>query len=160
MRDQEGNVQLDMTPDASIYGAIVLGACDCDEAETISTAESLHEKLSVDTKVGGMARYVGDEYQRVAEDRDHVPGNPWFIATLWYAQYLILRAESVEDLTNGARTMIEWVASHALPSGVLAEQVNPYTDAPLSVSPLTWSHASVVITVADYVKKMRELSHT
>jgi len=43
---------------------------------------------------------------------------------------------------------------------VLAEQVNPYTDAPLSVPPLTWSHASVVITVADYVEKMKELSES
>ena len=35
---------------------------------------------------------------------------------------------------------------HALEAGVLAEQVNPYTNEPISVSPLTWSHATVVST--------------
>jgi GH15 family glucan-1,4-alpha-glucosidase len=53
---------------------------------------------------------------------------------------------------------LEWVAQHGLRSGVLAEQVDPYTDAPLSVSPLTWSHAEVLMTVHDYVDKFRELS--
>ena len=49
-------------------------------------------------------------------------------------------------------------AEHALPSGVLAEQVNPYSDAPLSVSPLTWSHASFVSTVHDYVQAQLRLA--
>ena len=46
---------------------------------------------------------------------------------------------------------------HGLKSGVLAEQVDPYTDAPLSVSPLTWSHAEVLITIHDYVERYAEL---
>jgi hypothetical protein len=46
--------------------------------------------------------------------------------------------------------------SRALPSGVLAEQVHPYTGQPISVSPLTWSHATFVAVVADYLHKLQE----
>jgi GH15 family glucan-1,4-alpha-glucosidase len=39
-----------------------------------------------------------------------------------------------------------------LPSGVLAKQVHPFTEDPLSVSPLTWSHAAFVSAVQAYLK--------
>ncbi len=48
--------------------------------------------------------------------------------------------------------IIEWVADRALRSGVLAEQVNPYTDEPLSVAPLTWSHAAFITVVQEYLR--------
>ena len=35
----------------------------------------------------------------------------------------------------------------------MAEQINPYANAPLSVSPLTWSHAALVKAVHEYVQK-------
>src|SRR5207237_2700883 len=41
--------------------------------------------------------------------------------------------------------------------GVLAEQVNPYTTEPISVSPLTWSHATVVSTAIKYLEKLEQL---
>ncbi len=161
LTDDSGEVyQLDMTPDSSAYGAILLGVCDCSDPETIATAEALREELWVNTEVGGLARYAGDHYHRVEDDLGRVPGNPWFISTLWYAQYLILRASSVGELRERALPIMEWTADHALPSGVLAEQVNPYTNEPLSVSPLTWSHASAVVTVLDYLDRRRELSQT
>jgi glucoamylase len=47
------------------------------------------------------------------------------------------------------------VAAHALPSGILAEQVDPYTEQPLSVSPLTWSHAAYVSTLLSYLQRKR-----
>jgi ferredoxin len=40
---------------------------------------------------------------------------------------------------------------------VLAEQVNPYTNEPISVSPLTWSHATVVSTTIKYLEKLEAL---
>jgi hypothetical protein len=46
---------------------------------------------------------------------------------------------------------------HALPSGVLAEQVHPYTGQPVSVSPLTWSHASFIKVVQEYLSKLKLL---
>jgi len=53
---------------------------------------------------------------------------------------------------------LRWVASRSLPSGVLAEQIDPQTDAPLSVSPLTWSHAAVIQTVVDYTEKLAQFN--
>jgi hypothetical protein len=42
---------------------------------------------------------------------------------------------------------------------VLAEQVHPFTNEPLSVSPLTWSHASVVLASLLYLEKRATLKH-
>jgi ferredoxin len=122
----------------------------------ISTMKAIEEKLWVKTRVGGVARYENDYYHRVSSDIASVPGNPWFICTLWLADYYITRAKSAADLKL-ALPIFEWTASHALESGVLAEQVNPYTNEPISVSPLTWSHATVVSTVIKYLEKLEEL---
>jgi len=43
---------------------------------------------------------------------------------------------------------------------VLAEQINPYTNAPLSVSPLTWSHAEFAGAIRWYIGKARHLSQS
>jgi GH15 family glucan-1,4-alpha-glucosidase len=40
---------------------------------------------------------------------------------------------------------------------VLSEQLDTYTSAPVSVSPLTWSHATVVSLVHEYVLKRKAL---
>src|SRR6185295_2559243 len=119
-----------------------------------STMNAVHDRLWVKTDVGGIARYENDFYQQVEKnDIQNVPGNPWFACTLWWAQYLIDRAKTKEDLKEPLK-ILEWVVGHALPSGVLAEQVHPRTDEPLSVSPLTWRHATYVLTVFDYVKRL------
>ena len=73
------------------------------------------------------------------------------------AQYKIAKARNIGQLRE-ALPILDWVAQHALPSGVLAEQVHPVTNEPLSVSPLTWSHATVVSTVDAYVDKLREMT--
>jgi hypothetical protein len=40
-----------------------------------------------------------------------------------------------------------------MPSGAMAEQLHPYTGEPLSVSPLTWSHAEYVRAVREYIQR-------
>ena len=55
-------------------------------------------------------------------------------------------------MTRGLE-LIEWAARRALPSGVMAEQLHPYTGEPLSVSPLTWSQAAYVSAVREYVER-------
>jgi GH15 family glucan-1,4-alpha-glucosidase len=85
------------------------------------------------------------------------PGNPWLVNTLWLADWIIARARRRGDLA-AARDFLEWTAMRALPSGVLAEQLHPDTGAPLSVSPLTWSHAAFVSTVLQYLGKRCRLS--
>jgi GH15 family glucan-1,4-alpha-glucosidase len=54
--------------------------------------------------------------------------------------------------------MLQWAVAHQLPGGLLSEQIDPNTGAPLSVSPLTWSHAEFVITVDDYLRRLAQLA--
>jgi glucoamylase len=56
----------------------------------------------------------------------------------------------VEELEPGLK-LLQWATDRALPSGTMAEQLHPYTGEPLSVSPLTWSHAEYVRTVREYI---------
>ncbi len=118
--------------------------------------QAIHDKLWVKTNVGGVARYTNDHYHQVSQDIANVPGNPWFICTLWLAEWLLQVATRPDDL-KPALELLEWVAGHALPSGILAEQVDPYTDQPVSVSPLTWSHAAYVSTVLTYLQRKNQL---
>ena len=66
------------------------------------------------------------------------------------------KARTVAELGESL-PILTWVAEHALPSGILAEQLHPVTGAPLSVSPLTWSHAEVVATVMAWLEKRQSL---
>ncbi len=97
---------------------------------------------------GGMARYENDPYYRTSPE---VPGNPWFISTLWLADFLIRNAREDQDLVE-ALHILSWVSDRALPSGVLAEQIHPHTCAPLSVSPLTWSHGTLVAVIQQLIR--------
>ena len=115
----------------------------------------VEEKLRCPPPVGGFARYWGDRYHRVMP-QEVGPGNPWFIATLWMADYHIARAQSRDGLSR-ALDLLEWVRKWALPSGTLAEQLDPRSGAPLNVSPLTWSHGAFVATVLHYLARWREL---
>ncbi|WKZ18981.1 MAG: glycoside hydrolase family 15 protein [Candidatus Jettenia sp. CY-1] len=154
---KEGGYEIDATIDASLYGMFAFGVYDPDDIKVQNTMKAIEETLWVKTKIGGIARYEQDFYQRVANDSG-IPGNPWIICTMWMAQYYIATAKSLEELEK-VTNYLRWAVSRALPSGVLAEQINPFTGVPVSVSPLTWSHATVVQTVMDYLEKLQEL-HT
>ncbi len=152
---KEGFFDLDLTIDASIYAPFYFGVFDPDDEKVVNTMNAIKERLWVKTDVGGIARYEGDRYHQVTENTREVPGNPWLICTLWLAQWYIAKAKDMKELQE-AIPILEWVASRALPSGVLAEQVHPFTNQPLSVSPLTWSHATFVTTVLEYLSKLEE----
>lgn len=94
---------------------------------------TVESALWVHTDVGGLARYQGDYYFRVSED---LPGNPWIITTLWLAQSYALAGNS-----DRAQELLSWADRYADATGVLPEQVHPLSGEPLSVAPLTWSHA-------------------
>lgn len=153
----DGSVDIDWTMESSMYGLFYFGMYPPDHPRIVATMQAIRDRLWVKTDVGGMARYENDYYHQVSQDIERVPGNPWFICTLWQAQWHIARALSEDDLAP-ALDMLNWVADRALTSGVLAEQVNPYTNEPLSVSPLTWSHATVVATVLEYLDRLSEMS--
>jgi len=152
----DGSLVPDLTLDASLAGLFQFGLFDPRDPRVAATMRALRGRLWVQTPIGGVARYENDRYQQVSQDVEHVPGNPWFVCTLWLADYAIATATTLEELDQ-ALPILQWTADRALPSGVLAEQVHPYTGAPLSVSPLTWSHATFVTTVLRYLERRAEL---
>ena len=152
-RDNRGNLVYDDSCDASLWGLFAFGLYDANDERIIATMKTLREKLWLNTDVGGLARYEGDNYHR-ADSR--FPGNPWFICTLWLADHLTILARNEKDLEEPLK-ILEWIAEHALPSGILAEQVHPVTGKPLSVSPLTWSHATFVATTRRIMRKISRI---
>ncbi len=150
---EDGTYNIDETLDASLYGIYKFHLLPAYDPRVIATMDAIEQKLWCKTSVGGVARYENDYYHRVSDDIANVPGNPWFICTTWLADYKISRASTLEELKQ-ALPILQWCADHALESGVLAEQVNPYTNAPISVSPLTWSHAAFVNIVVKYLEKL------
>lgn len=158
MRDTRAmEFEYDTIIDSSTFAIFAMDMLDANDPMVEKTMQAIANRLWIKTTVGGVARYEDDYYHRVSDDIKAVPGNPWFICTLWLAQWHIAKAKTVEELSQ-AMPILDWVAHHALPSGVLAEQVHPQTNSPISVSPLTWSHATVVSTLMDYLKKYRTMT--
>lgn len=131
---------LDATPDASILAALAHGLEG--DFSLDATLAAVLPALQVRSGVGGLARNTHDYYFRRS---DAYPGNPWFITTLWAAQIEIQRAASRTDL-EAPLAKLRWCLAWASESGYLAEQLHPETGEPLSVSPLTWSHAEFLRT--------------
>ena len=149
--------ELDTVIDSSLYAVFALGMLSVQDVRVEKTMRAVERALWVKTTVGGLARYEGDHYHRATDDVVNIPGNPWFVCTLWLAEWKIAKARTVDQLRE-ALPIFEWVANHTLPSGVLAEQVHPQTNAPLSVSPLTWSHAAFVSSVEHYLTRLDEMT--
>ena len=148
----EGGYKLNEVIDISLLSLTTLGVFDPGDARMEDTSAAIREQLWLKTPIEGCARYQGDVYQRSDDSPKDIPGNPWFISTLWLAEYYIDHASNFEQLKL-ALPYIEWCVKNALPSGVLAEQVHPVDGSPLCVSPLTWSHSAYVWTVLRYIEK-------
>lgn len=154
--EPDGTLTPDMVIDASLTGLYQFGMFDVRSDEITRTMHIVQDRLVIKSDVGGVARYENDAYHQVSQDIANVPGNPWFICACWLAEYKIERSNSIAELGE-AMQWLEWVRSHALPSGVLAEQINPYTHEPLSVSPLTWSHAEYAGAIRWYLGRYHHL---
>lgn len=152
-----GDVRADPTIDASLAGLFLFGLFQARDPRIVATMRAVEDRLWVKTPVGGIARYEDDYYYQMSRDIERIPGNPWFICTLWLAEWYIARAVSPGELGR-ALELLEWVTEHALPSGVLAEQVHPETGEPLSVSPLSWSHGSYIAAVLHYLERDSQLT--
>lgn len=148
----DGGYKLDEVIDVSLLSLATLRVLDPKDEKMFRTAKAVREQLWLKTSIEGCARYQGDVYQQAPDSPKDIPGNPWFISTLWLAEYFIDQAENLQQL-KVALPYIEWCVKNALPSGVLAEQVHPVSGAPLCVSPLTWSHSAFVWTVLRYTEK-------
>lgn len=153
---ENGKLLPDRTTDVSVVGIFLCRFLHPDDPRLHSTMAQMEARLRVKTSVGGIARYENDSYYQCSNDTDNVPGNPWFLCTLWLAQWHIQQAQTLRDLEKPVE-LLRWCAAHALESGVMAEQIHPYSGAPLSVSPLTWSHATYVASVCQLRDKQRVL---
>ncbi len=143
--------ETDTTVDASLFGVFYFGCFAPNDEIIVSTMRKIEKNLWIKTEIGGVARFENDPYMRVSND---APSNAWFICTLWLADYRIAVAKRKKDL-RGVLEILEWTTKRALPSGVLAEQINPLNGEHASVSPLTWSHSTFVATVRNYLKKLK-----
>jgi len=141
----------DPTVDASLFGVFYFGCFNIDDEVIVGTMKAIEETLTNNTKFGGVARFENDGYMKAS---DSITGNSWFICTLWLAEYYIAKAKNGDELSHALK-ILQWTVDRALPSGVLAEQVDPLTGEALSVSPLTWSHSTYIAAVSNYLEKKK-----
>lgn len=142
---------LDLTPDSSLHGIWMFGLLDLADLRLSATLDEVESGLFVHTSVNGIARYTGDYYHRRTDDIGLVPGNPWLICTLWAASRRALQARDARDKQR-SRDLLMWALAQANKTGMLPEQLDPFTREPLSVSPLTWSHAEYINAYLDYAE--------
>lgn len=134
---------------SSFYGAFMFGLFDLQGEHMTKAFDTLEKTFNI-AKVGvtPMPRYLGDKYNTVDLTG---PGNPWFVTTLWLAQYYM----EVNELER-AQEIIAWVRSQMMPSGILPEQINPYTKQFVSVAPLVWSQAEFMNTLLDLSSDLKQ----
>jgi len=137
-----GSLEYDNTLDASsAYGPLMFATEAFGGKAVRSTFKTLEDTLLDKSPCGGLPRYTQDTY--FACEPPYL-GNPWFVTTLWMAQYYLqLHREPDAD------RLVEWTLGYAMHSGALSEQVNPTDGSPLSVAPLVWSHAELINTLLD-----------
>lgn len=142
LKTDEGEQYDNVIDTSSFYGAFMFGLFDIDGPEVAQAYKTLRKTFGFsDEHPAGIARYEHDMYNLTDPG---TLGNPWFITSLWIAQYHIER----KDLET-ARRFVRWVARHMSSSGVLSEQINPQSGEFVSVAPLAWSQAEFVNTLLD-----------
>ena len=141
---EDGSLDFDNTLDvSSLYGVMMYGLMKAPE-QLHQTVKKVEEQLLDAAPSGGTARYMNDSYFEVAPEH---PGNPWFVTTLWLAQYYA-RIKQIDKTQH----YVNWAISKSLPSGSLPEQIHPNDGTPISVTPLVWSHAELINTILDVTK--------
>lgn len=144
IRRNDDAIEYDPTIDASsFFGAYMFGLFPLG-SEEIERSFATIKAIFLQDGALGIPRYENDNYHRTSESG---LGNYWFIASLWASQY----ARETGD-TELADAFINWVHNQTNGSLMLAEQLNPGNGAPLSVSPLVWSHAEYMATQLDRIE--------
>lgn len=132
---------------SSVFGAFMFGLFPIGSEELTATIETLKQTFGVNDGAIALPRYENDNYCRVDPN---ITGNPWFITTLWLAQYHI-ETDQLED----AMRIIDWVRDHASSTGIFSEQINPHDGSFVSVAPLTWSHAEYIASLLDTITEKK-----
>jgi len=143
----------DRAVDSSLLMATIYGIFDSQSKAMKETVEAVLDRLWLWQGIGGIARYENDEYHRVSKS---VQGNPWPICTLWLARWHSRKAQSFQEL-NKSLDILVWCARTSISSGLMAEQLNPFDGRPISVSPLVWSHAELVMAAKEYLDSYKRL---
>lgn len=138
---------------SSLFGLWYFEMLEQDHPLFIKTQQQLDQRLNNPAATKGYIRYERDNYFKDTE-----LSNPWFITTLWEAQRLLRKTQVTEEDLQYVEGVFQWVLDHQYQSGVLAEQLNPFTGESRSATPLVWSHAVFIETVLNYVKKKRDLA--
>ena len=142
----KGEIQYDAVLDvSSTYSAFLFGLFDANSPEIQASIATIQTKFNTTPENPGLPRSEDDDYRRTKQG---IAGNYWYITTLWHAQYLIEK-----DNNEDALKILNWIKSHAMPTGMLSEQIDPVDGAFISPAPLTWSHAEYVSTLIDFVGK-------
>lgn len=153
LNKKNGNLIKDTTVDmSSVYGIFTYGVLDINDKRVVSSIKTIEERLRLHTGIDGVPRYEKDRYYMQVEGTP----NPWYITTLWLAQYYALAAKKPEDLEN-VRYWINWVITHSPLSKALSEQLHPFTGEQLSATPLTWSHAEYIRTIIAYYEALKRM---
>ena len=154
---EDGEFVQDNTLDFSTaFGVWHFGVLPGRDSRVTSGMAEAQEQLAIEG-VGGFARHERDEYYRSeANKNDSAAGNPWFVTTLWYAQYITTLADNKEELAEVVE-VLEWVTHHTTEAGLLSEQLDLSTGERLSATPLVWSHGEFVTTVMGYLGRLEEL---
>lgn len=129
----------DFTPDSSTHAIWYFEMIPLGDPRLQRAMATTWDRLRIRTAIGGMARYYDDYYHRSCFNLEEAPGNPWVISTLWGADWY----RRNKNYHESAR-LLQCVLDRQNEMGLLAEQWDPHTGAPLSVCPLTWSHAVLI----------------
>ncbi|MGH9918371.1 MAG: glycoside hydrolase family 15 protein [Nitrososphaerales archaeon] len=130
----------DERPDiSSLAMSFPFGIVPVRDPRMAKTADKLVSAFRFPT--GGVGRYPGD---------DNYGGNPWIISACWLAVHY----SKVGDQRR-AGAMLNWCLEHATGLGLLPEQVEKATGAPLSAIPLAWSHAMFILAAQQFIQARR-----
>lgn len=151
-----GEVVLHQVVDASsLFGLWYFNMLEQDHPLFQKSLHQMRLRLKNPTEIGGYIRYERDEYFK-----DTDLANPWFITTMWEALRKLNAPEVTEDTFQYVEHVLGWVEQYKYNSGVLAEQLNPYTGESRSATPLVWSHAVYVETVLKYLAERKKRAST
>lgn len=152
-QDDRAQLRQEQIVDASsLFGLWYFGMIEQSHPLFQKTLTQVRSRLRNPASVGGYIRYEKDEYFK-----DTDLSNPWIITTLWEALRKLYKPEVTQHDLEYVSGVLDWVVKQRYNSGVLAEQLNPYTGESRSATPLVWSHAVYVETVLKYLEKQAQL---
>ena len=98
----ETEEQIDDDPTADQFLTIAPAEFPVNDGAVVGGGSSLMETDGT-VEIQFYARYEADYYHAVSQDKQNVPGNPWFICTMWRALHVIAKAKSASDLAEAVK---------------------------------------------------------